>query len=357
MPSIRINPTKAHCSKKHLFYAIALALVTGIGGLIFLDEGQAQAEQASSQPTSSDRALPQDKEKILKRLEKVEKELEQRKGEREKVRLERAKRIEELKKIEQEWETKFDLLRRDPQSRLEATKDGWLGFEGFESQIRLGGFFQTNLIHNFQDTDNTFGKFQPGKFPVPSGKTTSTEFDPRSTRLVLETRTPTPMGNWSTFISMDFFGNNDPGTIEPRLRQAYLTGVGVFTGTSTLIGQAFSTFRDLQVLPEMFDIAGPNAWGRLFNTMVRMSWKLDQPHHWIATVAFEDPDSDISNGNDQTELPDGIARIDYNGDQHHFMAGFVGRQLKGTDTTGFRDRPNLRVWVQRSWKNWDSRSS
>jgi len=294
----------------------------------------AQAEEVKPRTSPAPTTVPQDQAEVLKRLEKVEQELEQRKAERNQVRLERAKRLEEQKKMEQEWETKFDLLRRDPQSRLEATKDGWLSFENFDSQVRFGGFLQVNLIHNFQDTDNTFGKFQPGKFPVPSGKTTSTEFDPRTTRLVLETRTPTPRGNYSTFISIDFFGNNDPGTIEPRLRQGYLTGVGVITGTSFLIGQAFSTFRDLQVLPEMFDLAGPNAWGRLFNTMLRWHFELDQPKHWIATIALEDPDSDISNGNSQEELPDGIARIDYNGDQAHFMGGFVGRQLKGTNTTG-----------------------
>ena len=292
------------------------------------------AEQATSPGSPlSGRQAPAEQD-IQQRLEKVEKELERVKAEQEREKLELERLAEERKKSEARWETKFDLLRRDPQSRLESRKEGWLGFEGFETQVRFGGFLQVNLIHNFQDTDNTFGKFQPARFPVPSGKTTSTEFDPRSTRLALETRTPTPMGNWSTFVSIDFFGNNSPGTIEPRLRQAYITGVGVFTGTSSLIGQAISTFRDLQVFPEMFDLQGPNAWGRLFNTMLRMSWKLDQPNHWIATIAFEDPESDISNGNNQTELPDGIARIDYNGDQVHFSGGFVGRQLKGTDTTG-----------------------
>ena len=185
-----------------------------------------------------------------------------------------------------------------------------------------------------RDTDNKLGKFQPGKFPVPSGKTTSTEFDPRTTRLVFESRTPTPRGKYSTFISIDFFGNNDPGTIEPRLRQGYLTGVGLFLDSSFLVGQAFSTFRDLQANPETFDLQGPNAWGRLFNGMLRWSWKLDQPKRWIATFALEDPDSDISNGNSQEELPDGIARIDYNGDAAHFMGSFVGRELKGTDTGG-----------------------
>ena len=231
MKYLHMRRTTSESAQGQLFRTVVFALAVGFGGVAYLHVAPVHAEQAGSQPASPGSTIPQDQGEVLKRLDRVEKELEQRKVERDKVRQERAKRLEEQKKKEQEWDTKFDLLRRDPQSRLEATKDGWLGFEGFESQVRFGGFLQTNLIHNFQDTDNTFGKFQPGKFPVPSGKTTSTEFDPRATRLVLETRTPTPMGNWSTFISIDFFGNNDPGTIEPRLRQAYLTGVGVHTGT------------------------------------------------------------------------------------------------------------------------------
>ena len=335
MQSTRVRPTISQCSLGHLFRAGALALATGLGGLTFLTlVTPVQAEQASQRPGSFRTAASQDPGNLQNRLERVEKELEKRKVEREKVRLDRARRVEEEKKKEREWDTKFDLLRRDPISRLELTKDGWMSFKKSDTQVRVGGFFQLNMIHNFQDTDNKFGKFQPGKFPVPSGKTTSTEFDPRTTRLVLETRTPTQVGNYSTFISIDFFGNNAPGTIEPRLRQGYLTGVGVFTGQAFLIGQAFSTFRDLQVNPEMFDLQGPNAWARLFNGMLRYMFKLDQPHHWIATIALEEPDSDISNGNAQTELPDGIVRIDYNGNLVHFMGGFVGRQLKATNMTG-----------------------
>jgi hypothetical protein len=319
----------------HIFRASALALATGLGGLTFLTQiTSAQAEQADQQPGSYRTAAAQDPGNVQDRLERVEKELEKRKVERDKVRLERTKRIEKLKKKAREWDTNFDLLRRDPRNNLGLKKDNWMGFEKLDTQVRFGGFLQVNLIHNFQDTNTKFAKFEPGKFPVPSGKTTSTEFSPRMTRLIFESRTPTPIGQYSTFISIDFFGNNDPGTIEPRLRQAYLTGVGVITGQAFLIGQAFSTFRDLQVFPEMFDLTGPNAWSRLFNGMVRFSFEIDQPHHWTATIALEDPDTDLSNGNDQTELPDGIARIDYNGNLTHFMAAIIGRQLKGTNTGG-----------------------
>ena len=337
MQSICIRPIKAHGSQKHQFGTLALVLVMGIGGLAsMLPVSPVQAKDPLLVQSDSNRTSPKETSTFQQRLEQVEHELEQLKSKEEIA----EDKIHELEvhqaEQEREWKTKFDLLRRDPRARLEGTgaKDGWIKFENFDSEVRFGGFFQMNILHNFQDTDNKFGKFHPGTFSAPTEKTTSTEFDPRTTRMVLETRTPTKIGDYSTFVSIDFFGNNDPGTIEPRLRQGYLTGVGVITGTTFLVGEAFSTFRDTQIFPEMFDLQGPNAWSRLFNGMLRWSWQLDEPKKWIATVALEDPDSDISNGNDQTELPDGIVRIDFNGEQHHFMGAFVGRQLKGTDTTG-----------------------
>ncbi len=184
MQSTRVRPTISQCSLGHLFRAGALALATGLGGLTFLTlVTPVQAEQASQRPGSFRTAASQDPGNLQNRLERVEKELEKRKVEREKVRLDRARRVEEEKKKEREWDTKFDLLRRDPISRLELTKDGWMSFKKSDTQVRVGGFFQLNMIHNFQDTDNKFGKFQPGKFPVPE---CSCPAHSSSTRSILE---------------------------------------------------------------------------------------------------------------------------------------------------------------------------
>lgn len=335
MPYVCVRPTIPQCRKSLLI--CVLAMVIGIGGIGFLSLAvPAWAEQAVQQPVASGEPSSQDPKHTSERLKQVEGELEKLKTEQQRERLEREKYVKEQRAKEKKWETKFDLLRRDPRARLEGTgtQHGWIHLKDFESDVRFGGFFQMNLIHNFQETTNKLGKFQTGKFPVPTGKTTSTEFDVRTTRLVLETRTPTRVGDYSTFVSIDFFANNSPGTVEPRLRQGYLTGVGVFTGTSFLVGQAFSTFRDTQAFPEMFDLEGPNGWSRLFNGMFRSSIHLDQDNHWMASVAIEDPDSDVSNGNGQSELPDLVTRMDYNGGLVHVMTAFVGRQLKATDTTG-----------------------
>jgi uncharacterized membrane protein len=69
-----------------------------IGGFTFLAHtAPAQAEQVSPSSSSSPTTMPENREEILKRLERVEKELEQTKIERDKVRRERAKRLAEEK--------------------------------------------------------------------------------------------------------------------------------------------------------------------------------------------------------------------------------------------------------------------
>ena len=151
MQSFHLTPKSSQRHQGRLYCTLALAMATCLSGFTFFEDvPSARAEQANPQASSSTTARSQDQGDMQKRLEGVEKELEQIKVEREKVRRDRAKRLAEEKKQDREWETKFDLLRRDPISRLELAKDGWMSFENFESQVRFGGFFQTNLIHNFQ---------------------------------------------------------------------------------------------------------------------------------------------------------------------------------------------------------------
>lgn len=99
-------------------------------------------------------------------------------------------------------------------------------------------------------------------------------------------------------------------------------------------GQAFSTFRYTEASREMCDLEGPNAGGRFFNGRLRSSLHIDQDNHWIATVAIEDPESDVFNGHDQAELPDRLTRTGYNRDLIPVMIAFVGRRLNATDPTG-----------------------
>ena len=104
MQFFRVRLKASQYYPTHLFSILALAVVTSLTGFApFELVPSSRAEQANPQ-VSSPTTMTQDQGEILKRLESVEKELEQRKVERDQVRLERAKRLAEQKKKEREDE-------------------------------------------------------------------------------------------------------------------------------------------------------------------------------------------------------------------------------------------------------------
>jgi hypothetical protein len=153
--------------------------------------------------------------------------------------------------------------------------------------------------------------------------------------MIFETRTETAMGKYSTFLSTDWAGGSDNSSSPDfRLRQVYVTGIGLLTGTAFTIGQANSTFMDNLAWPEIFDLEGPNSLSFIRQGLLRISWEVDEAKHWIASFGVEQPDTDVTNGDGKKNWPDAVARIDVNHDWGHLSAAVLGRRLKATSTTG-----------------------
>ena len=226
---------------------------------------------------------------------------------------------------------------RDPRNRPEGMKipDGWIPVPGRKTDVRFGGFVQVNFIHDFQNAGFPYGEFISSQILVPTDDTPNTEFDPRTSRLTFETRTPGPRDSYyNTFFSIDFAGNPEEGSIQPRLRQAYLSGVGVFSGAAFAVGQTQTTFNDLGVWPDIFDLEGPNAMTGLRQVLARYSFTLDEAKHLIADFALEQPETGVQNGNGLRILPDALARINWHQDWGHLAAVALGRQLVAESTSG-----------------------
>ena len=249
-------------------------------------------------------------------------------------------RIEELEaeseRQKRKWDSRFDEIRRVPRNRLKGTgaDAGWISVPGRKTDIRFGGFVQLNVIHDFQNSGSDFGDFATSRIPVPTDGTSNTEFDPRTSRMIFETRTATSLGKFSTFLSTDWAGDSDKSsTADFRLRQVYLTGVGIFTGAAITAGRVNTTFMDNQAWPEIFDLEGPNSLSFIWQGMLRASWELDKAKHWIGSFALEQPESDVTNGNGKEAWPDAVLRVDVNDDWGHLSAAALGRQLKASSST------------------------
>lgn len=309
------------------------------------------AQQASS--------LESERERLADKVKRVEAMLEELKAEQARFeeRLNKgeakqelfAERLEKKKsdiaairgeqaKQKQIWQTAFDDIRRDPRNKLEGTgaDAGWIDVPGYNTAIRFGGFVQLDAIHDFQDAGSHFGAFSVNQIAVPTKRKSNTEFDPRTTRMIFETRTNTSFGNYSTFLSADWFGSSNNSDLPKiRLRQVYATGVGFIPGTAFTFGQANSTFMDTKAWPEVLDNAGPSSYVFVQQGLFRVSAEIDDAKRWIASLAVEQPDTKISNGNGKTVLPDAVARVDVNDDWGHLMGAFAARQVKAETADGF----------------------
>jgi len=230
----------------------------------------------------------------------------------------------------------YDLILSDPRNRhyLDMSKQGWLGGPGAKTFLRFGGFVQVNFIGDFQNTGYAFGEFIPAGIPVPTDNTSGMAFDPRSTRITFETRTETEKGIVNTFVSMDFSGFAQEGSIQPRLRQAYVSWINVKKRQSILIGQAATTFNDGDVWPESFDLEGPNSMLYLRQVMLRYSFMMSQSDNWIGSIALEAPQSAVQYGEGLEKLPDIIFAAKWKEKWGHLRFGALGRWLASESSSG-----------------------
>ena len=238
---------------------------------------------------------------------------------------------------QQDQESVFENLIKDPYNRRygHAPGDGWISMPGTKTELRFGGFVQLNVIHDFEDAGFPFGDFIPAQIPVPTEDTPNTEFDARTSRFTFETRTNIEdAGAVRTMISMDFEGGDEEGSIQPRLRQAYVTWVGPLSHVSFTAGQAWSTYLDLGVWPELFDLEGPNAMTGTRQGLFRGSYAFGEEKNLVFDLALEQPETAVANGIGLRELPDLVVRLNWQKDWGHLQGAAIGRQLVAESTAG-----------------------
>ncbi|HYD79750.1 MAG TPA: DcaP family trimeric outer membrane transporter [Paucimonas sp.] len=182
-----------------------------------------------------------------------------------------------------------------------------------ETSLRIYGFGELNLVHEMKgDNSNndysTFLPYAPLKGSAAANRSGQTYLHARTSRIGFEAATPTKFGALGIKIEGDF--NNDPRTGNAavsgdvkniftqqatnsynfRLRHAY----GKFGGL--LIGQSWSTFMDLDALPETVDFNGPI--GATFIRQPQIRYTYPTKDNGSFTFAVENPVSyvlDVSN--------------------------------------------------------------
>ena len=192
---------------------------------------------------------------------------------------------------------------------------GGFRLPGTETSIRLYGYAEAHVIHDAGrsgPSDNfTDLMFQPVGSEVANnprlGLKGKTKLTAQTSRIGFETATPTSTGTFNTKLEMDFYAYNgsEPGQNRNRLRlrNAY----GEYAGF--LVGQTWSTFMDLDNLPETVDFNSPIGAPFSRRSMIRYTYG-DARAGYKLTAAIEDPEDQFGGGSAHERMPQIVLRAD-----------------------------------------------
>lgn len=210
---------------------------------------------------------------------------------------------------------------------------GWWVIPNTDVQLKFGGYVKFDMIHDF----NPIGSpdfFDVSKIPTDGSEGTTTHLNAKETRLLLDVRKPTKIGEMRTYIEGDFYGTS--GAF--RLRHAF-----VEIGGKWLAGQWWSNFMDESVIPATLDFEKPAAYAFIRHPMLRYKHALSA-NSYLA-FALEEPSKSAEAppqpGEFESPLPDLTIRYRHTKPWGHIqLSGFAG-QMRYRYDSGEKDNIGL----------------
>jgi len=195
---------------------------------------------------------------------------------------------------------------------------------GTSLSAKVGGFVKGDVIYDFDAIGST-DNFAALTIPTDGRDGENTRLHARQTRLNIDFRWPTELGQAKIFVEGDFFGVASTW----RMRHAYAE-LGPL-----LVGQTWTTFTHIEALPETIDFESPGAFILTRRGMVR--WTSQPTDSMTVAFAIEDPLIKVTNpadlplvpltGEAQTPWPDFVGRLRYTNDFCQFQFAGVVRTL------------------------------
>ena len=209
--------------------------------------------------------------------------------------------LDEAKQLIQSLEKRIETLESQQAAQPAPAKTEPLGAEAAPTQtpgkFSVYGFAQADLIQDFNRVNPDWNAaLRPSRIPTVDGlygEDGETIFSVRQTRFGFLTDYPTPMGDFSAKLEVDFFGvGSDAGqtTIRPRHFYGELGPI--------LAGQTHSLFMDINVFPNTIDYWGPS--GMVFLRNPQLRWKPVSGDTTIA-LALEDTGNEVRWGVSEDE--------------------------------------------------------
>ncbi len=220
-----------------------------------------------------------------------------------------------------------------PPDQLAATEfPGSFPIPGGDAALKIGGLVRVNWVSSGEGLlvdDRFITSSIQVEDPDQEREGSRVTVMARPSRFNFDLRTPTGVGYMRAFIEADFAGSGN--TL--RLRHAY----GQWR--RAIFGQTWSTFADPEADPDGIDFEGLNAIVLFRQAQVR--WSLAPAERVRVAFALEDPRPDLTGADGVNQAPDVIARVRWEPKVGgHMQAAGLVRQIRGAPP----DRPNDIVW-------------
>ncbi len=183
-------------------------------------------------------------------------------------------------------------------------RKGFIEFPETGARLRIGGFVKMDAMYDTRPM-GTRDWFVPSSIPtsgVDASRGPQFGMNARGSRLNLDWRRPTELGEIKGFIEFNFFGDDRNDFVQGphafNLPHAYLQ-MGPWTA-----GRTFSLFMDIDSYPDTLDFYGPNSAAFAINTQLRYARALGQ--HLTLAGSVESPPA--ADGITCTVFPDCSAR-------------------------------------------------
>ena len=245
-------------------------------------------------------------------------------------------RLQQLEAKLAETEEKVDET-RDRAILKTGKSPGSFLIPGTNTEFTIGGYVKADFIYDIkQKQGNTIDptslkkkvKLDPETMEEQEHEQGEFQAHARQSRVNIATATPTPLGELTSFIEIDFFGEggnqNQSNSYGARLRHAYLQIAGL------LAGQYWSNFGAIDAIPGTVDFFGPEGYTFMRQAQLRWTQKIDDKLKF--SVSLENPEARQNfGGKFLDKLPDGTGALEYNDDWGMVRFSILGRQLTTPD--------------------------
>jgi hypothetical protein len=218
-----------------------------------------------------------------------------------------------------------------PSAGLAGDFPGSIRVPGTDTAIKVGGQARMTLVNTLAPL-GVDDRFITSSIPVEgtqaAGEESRTTYTPAASRVNLEVRSPSRIGDLRTFLEWDFAATQNTA----RLRHAFIQ-VRRWT-----IGQTWSTFSDPEAEPIGVDFEGLNAISLFRQPQIRFTQPVRQ--NLNVSLAVENPAPDLTGAAGVNVTPDFIARVrlerpddapgpHFLGRSAHVQAAVLVRTLRG----------------------------